>query len=420
MQPVAPSVYPSSSGIWLNVLLAGTILMVAYGVRLTVGLFVHPVIMDKGLTIAEVSTALAIGQISWGLFQPLFGAWVDKGHAFAALLVGALCIVAGQLLTMVSDNVWILIVAQGLFSPAGIAAGSFAILIGIVGSRIPPDKLSVASGIINSGGSVGQFVFAPVVQFFIHMRGYYTSLLVLAGVALAAIYPAWLLCKRNPPIPKSERKAVPWTPETDLSREGLRDQIRVALKDRSFLLLNAGFFTCGFHVAFLVTHLPGEVTACGHTAAVSAASISLIGLCNIVGCIGAGILGKYYRMKYVLAATYAARAVMITAFMFTAKTEMDFYIFAAATGFTWLATVPPTAGIVGKLFGQRYVATLFGLTFLTHQIGGFFGAWLGGVAMDVAGNLQWIWWIDIALAAMAAIVNLPIREKAPVWRKAVK
>jgi Arabinose efflux permease len=414
MQPVQPS-SPQYAVTWTNVFLAGFILMVAYGVRLTVGLFVHPLMMDKGLTIAEISTALAIGQISWGLYQPLFGAWVDKGHAFAALFVGALCIVIGQFLTMASDNVWILIVAQGLFSPAGIAAGSFAILIGIVGSRIAPDKLSVASGIINSGGSVGQFVFAPIVQFFIHLRGYYASLMVLAGVAFLALGPAWILCKRNPPKPKQNTTAKIWAPETTLARESLREQIRVALRDRNFLLLNAGFFTCGFHVAFLVTHLPGEVTACGHTAAVSAASISLIGLCNIAGCIGAGILGKCYRMKYILAVTYAARAIMITMFMFTAKTEIDFYIFSAATGFTWLATVPPTAGIVGKLFGQRYVATLFGLTFFTHQIGGFFGAWLGGVAMETAGNLFWVWWVDIALATMAAIVNLPIREDAPVW-----
>ncbi len=407
-----------SPGMWISVFLAGLILMVAYGVRLTVGLFVHPIIMDKGLSIAEVSTALAIGQISWGLFQPIFGAWVDKGYAFPALVVGALCIVTGQLLTMVADNVWVLIVAQGIFSPAGIAAGSFAILIGIVGSRIAPDKRSVASGIINSGGSVGQFVFAPIVQFFIHLRGYYTSLLVLAGIALAAIYPAWVLCRRNPPMPKSERAAEVWQPETSLSREGLRNQIRVAVKDPSFLFLNAGFFTCGFHVAFLVTHLPGEVAACGHTATVSAASISLIGLFNIAGCIGAGILGKYYRMKYVLTATYAARAVMITLFIFSAKSRLDFYLFAAATGFTWLATVPPTAGIVGKLFGQRYLATLFGLTFLTHQIGGFFGAWLGGVAMETSGSLLWVWWVDVALAGLAAVVNLPIKEEAPVWRKA--
>lgn len=393
--------------------------MVAYGVRLTVGLFVHPIIADKNLSITALSTALAIGQITWGLFQPVFGAWVDKGHAFAALFAGAVCIVAGQLLTIVSDNVWLLTLAQGVFTPAGVAAGSFAILIGKVGGRIAPEKRSVVSGIINSGGSVGQFVFAPVVQFFIQARGYYASLMVLAGFALAAVYPAWVLCKKNPPLPKAERKEGTWRPETPLAREGLRDQMRVALTDPNFLLLNAGFFTCGFHVAFLVTHLPGEVTACGHSAAVSAASLSLIGLCNIAGCIGAGVLGKYYRMKNVLASVYAARAVMIVLFIFSAKSETDFYLFSAATGFTWLATVPPTAGITGKLFGQRYVATLFGLAFFTHQIGGFFGAWLGGLAMESAGNLLWVWWADVTLAIIAAFVNLPIREEAPQWRAAI-
>lgn len=415
--PCPPS--PSRSpGIWTSVALAGIILMVAYGVRLTVGLLVQPVMDDKGLTIAEVSTALAIGQIAWGLFQPVFGAWADMGHGFAALVTGALCIAAGQLLTMVSDNVWLLTLAQGLFSPAGIAAGSFAILIGIVGPRLAPDQRSVASGIINSGGSAGQFVFAPMVQFLIQARGYRASLLALTAIALAAIYPARLLCRHNPPVPGAGHTAGEWKPETPLARGGLRDQIRVALKNPSFVLLNAGFSTCGFHVAFLVTHLPGEAATCGHRAAVSAASISLIGLCNIAGCIGAGILGKYCRMKYVLAATYAARAVMILLFMLSSKSETAFYAFAAATGFTWLATVPPTAGIVGKLFSQRYVATLFGLSFFTHQIGGFFGAWLGGVAMEISGSLAWVWWMDVALAALAAIVNLPIKEQAPEWRAA--
>lgn len=402
-----------SSGVWVLVALAGSILMVAYGVRLTVGLFVHPLIMDKGLTIGEVSTALAIGQISWGLFQPIFGAWADKGHGFAALFTGAMCIVAGQLLTMVSSNVWILTLAQGIFAPAGIAAGSFAILIGVVGSRIPADKRSVASGIINSGGSVGQFIFAPIVQFIIHVRDYYASLLFLAVTAIVALIPAWFMSRGGTSASQAVGRAGPLdNSDTDLTRSGLREQLAVTVRNPSFLLLNAGFFTCGFHVAFLVTHLPGEVSACGHSAAVAAASISIIGLCNIAGSIGVGFLGKYYKMKYILAVVYAARAVMILLFVISSKSEMAFYVFSAATGFTWLATVPPTAGLVGKLFGQRYVATLFGLTFFTHQIGGFFGAWLGGVAMEQSGNLLWVWYVDIALALMAAAVNLPIKEKA--------
>jgi predicted MFS family arabinose efflux permease len=187
-------------------------------------------------------------------------------------------------------------------------------------------------------------------------------------------------------------------------------QILLALRDPSYLCLHAGFFTCGFHVAFLVTHLPGEVALSGHSARVSAASIGIIGLFNIAGSLFAGALGSRFRMKYILALMYGSRAVMIALFLLAPKTTLTFYLFAVALGFTWLATVPPTAGIVGKLFDTRYLATLFGLTLLTHQVGGFLGAWLGGLVMEHNGNYQWMWYADIALASFASLVNLPIRE----------
>lgn len=399
------------SGLWLTIVLAGCILMFTMGIRLTTGLFVQPLMADKGLTIAEISMALAIGQLSWGLFQPLFGAWADQGHPFAALSAGILLLAAGQLLTIFADDFFLLTLAQGILSPAGTAAGSFSILIGIAASRIAPGNRSVASGIINAGGSLGQFSFAPLIHLVMQLRGYSASLIMLACAALAALVPSWFLCRGS-------RAAASASAKTD-GREtrdrdgGLREQLRFSFHDRSYLLLHAGFFTCGFHVAFLLTHLPGEVSACGHTAAVSAASISLIGLCNIAGSIGAGILGNYVRMKYILACVYAARAGIIFLFIMSSKSEMAFYVFSAATGLTWLATVPPTAGIVGKLYGRRYLATLFALTFFTHQVGGFLGAWLGGVAMETTGSLQWVWWLDIALALCAALVNLPIRESAP-------
>ncbi len=399
---------------WRIIAYAGCVIMVALGIRLTVGLFVHPLMHGTGMQIAEISTALAIGQLSWGLVQPVFGAWADKGHGFPVLATGALCIVAGQLLTIVSDNFWLLVLAQGILAPAGIGAASLAILMSIVGRQLPSDRLSVASGIINAGGSAGQFVFAPIVQFFIHTRGYVSSLLALSCFALASLLPAWRLCRNSP----AGAPAAPPRAGSATDRTTLRAQLRTALRDPSYLLLNAGFFTCGFHVAFLVTHLPSEVVACGHSAAVSATSLSLIGLCNIAGSIGAGYLGRYCRMKLLLSATYAARAVMIAAFMLSSKSEMAFYIFSIATGFTWLATVPPTAGIVAKLFGQRYVGTLFGMTFLTHQVGGFLGAWMGGVAIASLGSLDSIWLIDITLAGIAALVNLPIREEKPVRRAA--
>jgi predicted MFS family arabinose efflux permease len=193
--------------------------------------------------------------------------------------------------------------------------------------------------------------------------------------------------------------------------------LRLALRDRSYLCLHAGFFTCGFHIAFLVTHLPGEVGLCGLPASVSAAALALIGLFNIAGSLSAGMLASRFRMKYLLAAMYGSRAVIILIYLAAPKTAWTFYLFAAALGFTWLATVPPTAGLVGKLFGVRYLATLFGLTLLSHQIGGFFGAWLGGLSFVTYGNYNWMWYADIALALAAALVNLPIRE-APVLRPA--
>jgi len=185
------------------------------------------------------------------------------------------------------------------------------------------------------------------------------------------------------------------------------------MKNSSYLCLHAGFFTCGFHIAFLVTHLPGEVALCGHSASVSAASLALIGLFNIAGSLCAGSLGTRYRMKYILAVMYGSRAVMIAIYLLAPKTPLTFYVFAAALGFTWLATVPPTAGLVGKLFGTRYLATLFGLTLLSHQIGGFLGAWLGGIAVAHDGNYLWMWYTDIVLAALAALVNFPIKEAKP-------
>jgi predicted MFS family arabinose efflux permease len=203
---------------------------------------------------------------------------------------------------------------------------------------------------------------------------------------------------------------VPATKPVEAPGIGLGQQIKIALRDPSYLFLHAGFFTCGFHIAFLVTHLPGEVALCGLSASVSATALALIGLFNIAGSLTAGALSTRYRMKSLLALMYASRAVIVVIYLVAPKTATTFYIFAGALGFTWLATVPPTAGLVGKLFGMRYLSTLFGLTLLSHQVGGFLGAWLGGLSFVRFGDYSWMWYADIALAIGAALVNLPIRE----------
>jgi predicted MFS family arabinose efflux permease len=230
----------------------------------------------------------------------------------------------------------------------------------------------------------------------------------MAACALATLPLAWPLRGR----PSHHHAAG-----MGLGEHSLRGQLRVAARDRSYWCLHAGFFTCGFHIAFLVTHLPGEVGLCGLPASVSAASLAFIGLANIVGSLSAGALGQRYRMKWILSWMYASRAVLVALYLLAPKTEWTFYLFSIGLGLTWLATVPPTAGLVGKLFGLRYLATLFGLTLLTHQIGGFFGAWLGGIAVATQGSYDWMWYADIVLAGLAALVNLPIRE-APLPRAA--
>lgn len=408
----ADTIKSTGPNMWPAIIFASIILMITMGVRQTVGLFLHPIVDATAMNVAEVSMAMAIGQLMWGVFQPLFGALADKKSAFFVLTLGVLLICAGQLLTIWATSPLLLIISQGILSPAGCAAGSFSVLIGIVAARLPSDKSSVASGVINAGGSVGQFALAPLVQLMIHLRGYYGGLILLAGSALLSIIPSWFLCKgKNGVCDPSTKQTAASAGQPEMT---LRQQLKIAAKDRSYILLHIGFFTCGFHVAFLTTHLPGEVSLSGFPATVAATSLSIIGLCNIGGSVIAGILGKYFRMKFILSSLYAFRAAMIAMYLMSAKTETDFYIFAIATGFTWLATVPPTSGIVGKLFGTRYLATLFGLTLLSHQIGGFLGAWLGGLAIQLSGNLQWVWYLDVILALIAALVNLPIRESKPV------
>ncbi|MNM98063.1 putative MFS-type transporter YhjX [compost metagenome] len=261
----------------------------------------------------------------------------------------------------------------------------------------------MAAGIINAGGSLGQFLFAPLVQVLLTAFGWVRTLYALAVIVLLSLPLAWPLRKRAPRA------------ETGVDDESLGVQLRKALRERSYWCLHVGFFTCGVHIAFLVTHLPSEIAMCGLSPTVSSISIALIGLFNVAGSLAIGALGERFRMKWLLFWMYLSRAVLIAVYLVSPPTPTTFYLFAAALGFTWLATVPPTAGLVGKLFGPRHMGTLFGLTLLSHQIGGFFGAWLGGVALEHGGDYSWMWYGDMALAVVAALVNLPIRE-APVTR----
>ncbi|MFT5532938.1 MAG: MFS family permease [Burkholderiaceae bacterium] len=386
---------------WILILSASAILMITMGARLTTGLFMSPINTSTGLGIVSISFALAVGQFVWGAAQPIFGIVADKYGSPKIIIAGALMLATGLAITPFMSSQWGLMLSMGLLSAAGAGAGSFSILIGATARSLPPQRRAFAAGFINAGGSLGQFVFAPLMQAIISSAGWVMAMFTMAATTLLTIPLAWSFRKK---------KVVATPASTVINEIGLGRQVRLAMRDRSYLCLHAGFFTCGFHIAFLVTHLPGEVALCNLSAGVSATALALIGLFNIIGSLSAGALGSRFRMKYLLVAMYASRAVIIAAYLLAPKNAWTFYIFAAALGLTWLATVPPTAGLVGKLFGMRYLATLFGLTLLSHQIGGFFGAWLGGLAMERFGNYNWMWYADIVLALAAALVNLPIRE----------
>ena len=389
-------------GVLAVTLAAAGILMVTMGARQSLGLFLSPLNTSTGLGITTISLAMAVGQFTWGAIQPLAGAAADRYGPTKVLVAGLLLLSLGSALTPFMTSGFGLIVSIGLLSAMGSGAGSFSVLIGAAAQRLPAEARGTASGVINAGGSFGQFVFAPLLQKLIQALGWMGAMWSLALITLAALP---LIRKVAPP---ADGHPAPHADEM-----GLWPTVVQAMGDRSYLLLHAGFFTCGFHIAFLVTHLPGEVALCGLPPAVASWSLAIIGLANIAGSLYAGSCVSRYRSKYVLAAMYGSRTLLVAAYLLAPKTELTYYLFAAGLGFTWLATVPPTATLVGKLFGIRYLATLFGLTLLSHQIGGFLGAYLGGLAIVQFGDFQWMWYADMALAAAAAVLNLPIRE-APV------
>jgi predicted MFS family arabinose efflux permease len=344
---------------------------------------------------------MAVGQFLWGAVAPVAGMLADRFGAARVLIGGVLILALGTALTPVLTSSAGLVFTIGVLTAVGSGAGSFSMLIGTVAGRLPPAYRGTAAGIITAGGSFGQFIFAPVAQALISLWGWMGAMWSLSLISLAAL----------PLIrPVSGDGAAHHGAAESGSGGGLSEVVRKAFAERSYLLLHGSFLTCGFHIAFLVTHLPGEVDLCGFSASVASWSLAIIGLANIAGSFAAGWLLGRFRGKYVLFWMYGSRTLLILLYLAAPKTEWTFYLLAVGLGFSWLGTAPPTAGVVGKLFGTRYLATLYGLTMVSHQFGAFFGAWLGGLAFSHYGNYLWMWYADALLAALAAVLNLPIRE----------
>ncbi len=385
-------------------LAAGAVFALGLGVRQSQALFISPINSATGIGYASISLAFAVGQLMWGIAMPLAGALADRTGARPVMLGGALLVAAATAATPLAHSTGALVLLIGVLAACGASAMGPGLLMQASARWIPEAKRNIANGIVNAGGSFGQFSVIPLAQLFIGLAGWQPALVLLGVLGLAAI-PLVLWVTGG--APQSKTAAAP------ASAISLGQALRQAVRDPSFLLLTAGFFTCGFHVAFIGTHLPGVVASCGLPAAVSAWSLALIGLFNIFGSlwIGRAITGR--RMKVALAWIYFARAAMIVAFFFAPKTTLTFLLFACGIGFSYLSTVPPTIGLVVKFYGVRHMATLFGVVMLSHQVGAFLGAWLGGKAFEASGSYDWMWWADAALCLFAAAVHLPIREPMP-------
>ena len=379
---------------------AGAVFAIGLGMRQSLPLFISSINSHTAVGYATISLAFGIAQLMWGVAQPIAGAIADRHGSRPVMIAGALLLCVATALTPFAGSATALIVLIGFIGSLGAGAFGPALLMSAANRWIPAAKRAFASGVVNAGGSFGQFTLVPFAQLLIGLAGWQPAMMLLGATGLISIpLILWLT---------GGGTAVPAHAVTGAA--SLREAIGEAAADRSYLLLNIGFFTCGFHVAFIATHLPGIVATCELPAAVGAWSLAIIGLFNIAGSLWVGRAIQEWRMKLALAGIYAARAAIIVIFFYSPKTEIAFFLFSAGIGFTYLSTVPPTMGLVAKLHGAKYMATLFGIVMLSHQVGGFLGAWLGGKAFEATGSYDWMWWADIGLCLMAAAVHLPIRE----------
>jgi MFS family permease len=413
------------TAIWLVLLAAAGAFALTMGTRQTMGLFLSALNTSTGLGLGSISLAFAFGQLWWGLTQPFAGAMADKVGAGRVLAAGVVLVALGTFITPLMTTTAGLIFAIGVLAAGGAGMAGPAVLMAATMRLLPADKRGMATGIVNAGGSFGQFLMAPVAGALLVALGWSPAMQVLGLIVLLALPAAWVLKGNSTQAAaaatsaNSETSANAENTENEVNSSsaaaparsvGTMDAIRTALRDPGYLMLACGFFVCGFHVAFLATHLPGVIAACGLPVQYGAWSLAMLGLFNIIGSVAMGWAAGRWRMKSLLSLVYAARGAAVLVFLLAPKTGPVMLVFAAFMGLTYLSTVPPTAGLVAKFFGTANLATLFGMVLMMHQVGGFLGAWLGGKVFEATGNFDWVWYIDIVLAVGAALVHLPIRE----------
>ena len=402
-----------SASMFTPVLIVGCVIItVSFAVRASFGVFQIPIAEEFGWLRSEFSMAIAIQNLAWGIGQPIFGAMAEKVGDRKAIILGALTYAAGLVLsawsvTPLEHQMYAWLVGFG------IAGTGFGVVLAVVGRASSDENRSMSLAVVTAAGSLGQVFGAPAAEWLLSFLPWQQVFLVFAAVVLSLILTLPLM---KAPV-RARRQEL---------EESMGEILVKAFKDPSYTMISLGFFSCGYQLGFISAHFPAFVTEmCGpilpggalynigitSTSALGAVAISLIGAANIAGTLLAGWAGKYYSKKYLLAGIYTARTVVAAAFILMPITPMSVIVFSVAMGSLWLATVPLTSGLVAHIYGLRYMGTLYGIVFLSHQLGSFVGVWLGGRMYDGYGDYTFVWWIGVAVGAFSAIVHLPIRER---------
>jgi MFS family permease len=387
---------------WLIIVAGCCIAMLTFGPRSAMGLFQLPMITDRGWDRSTFGLAMAIQNLFWGLGQPFFGAIADRFGTWKVLVLAAFFYSSGLYIMSIADTPVLLHISGGVLVGLGIAAASFGVVLSAFARNVSPGQRSFAFGLGTAAGSAGMFLFAPLSQSFIASFGWVQALTIFAGMMLLIPILA---------VPLNGNSSSGKVSQTEAD-QSIGDALREAFGHQSYLLLTAGFFVCGFQVAFITAHFPAYIGDIGIEAKYAGIALALIGFFNIWGSLASGIIGQRYSKPYLLAYIYIGRSIAVTLFLLLPQTPASVIVFSAVMGILWLSTVPPTNALVAIMFGTRHLGLLGGLVFLSHQIGSFLGIWLGGYLFDRYGTYDPVWWIGVALGLFAAVVHWPIQERA--------
>jgi len=395
------STRPAATGLSVQqVLLCGALIVtLSMGIRHGFGFWLQPIITERGWTRETFSFALAIQNLAWGAAGPIAGMLADRFGAWKVLMGGGLAYALGLVLMAVTSHPVTFTLGAGVLIGVAQSGSTYAVIYGVLGRTVSPEKRSWAFGVAAAAGSFGQFVMIPIETWLISHVGWQAALYLLAAAALLIVPLALGVRERNVAAFAGAHQSI-------------SQALREAFGYRSFQLLMLGYFVCGFQVVFIGVHLPSYLKDHGLGIEVSTGALMLIGLFNIFGTYAAGMLGQRFPKHHLLSGIYGLRAVAITLFIAAPLTPISVYVFAAVIGFLWLSTVPPTNAVVAQIFGAQHLSMLGGFIFLSHQVGSFLGVWLGGKLYDATGSYDVVWWLSIALGIMAMLANLPVKEAA--------